>query len=78
MKYKIWNKIDPIKGQNFDYWQESLKIEENDGVFLVIDDYENIIAVEIDRIIKSVYELAPELTTEEVAQEYIRIKMIVI
>lgn len=74
MKYKIWNKQDKINGLNANYFIENLKIQEFDGVFLIIDDYENVQAIEIDRIIKSVYKLDKTLTTDEVAQEYIRIK----
>lgn len=74
MRYEIWDKIKPIKGQDASYWKDYLKYEDNDGIFLVIDNYDNIIGVEIDRIIKSVYELSNELSTEEVAQKYITIK----
>ena len=75
MRYEVWNKIDPIKGYDFNYWQNSLKFGENDGVFIVFDAYDNIRAVEVDRTIKAAYEMDPNLTTEEVAQEYIRIKL---
>ena len=74
MNYKIWNKIDTINNTDAQYFIDSLKIRENDGVFLILDDLEEVQAVEIDRIIKSVYNLDQNLTTEQVAQEYIRIK----
>ena len=74
MNYKIWNKKDKINGVNADYFIKDLSIRDTDGVFLVLDNLEEVQAIEIDRIIKGVYNLDANLTTEEVAQEYIRIK----
>ena len=74
MNYKLWNKIDDIKGFNAKYWIDKLGISEDDGVFIVIDKVNTIRAVEIDRIIKSEYNLDINLTLDEVAQEYLRIK----
>ena len=74
MNYIIWNKIDSINGVGANYFIENLKIKESDGVFLIGTDLDNVQCVEIDRIIKSNYELDLSLTTEQVAQEYIRIK----
>lgn len=74
MNYRIWDKIEKINGVEPKEVIESLNIRDTDGVFLIYDAYDNIQAIEIDRIIKSVYELSLDLTTEEVAQEYVRIK----
>lgn len=74
MKYKIWDKKEQINGVEASYFIDSLKIKENDGVFLILDSQDNVQAVEIDRIIKGVYELDSNLTIEEVAQRYIEIK----
>lgn len=74
MNYIIWNKIDKVNGLDANYFIDDLKIRENDGVFLIGTDLDNIQCIEIDRIIKSNYNLDMSLTTEEVAQEYIRIK----
>ena len=74
MNYKIWNKKDKINGVNADYFIKDLSIRDTDGVFLVLDNLEEVQAIEIDRIIKGVYNLDASLTVEEVAQEYIRIK----
>lgn len=74
MNYKIWNKIDKINGVDAEHFINNLAIRETDGVFLIVDDNDNVSAVEIDRIIKNVYKLDSSLTTDEVAQEYIRIK----
>lgn len=73
MRYTVWNKQDKIKGLDAQYFIDNLKIQDSDGVFLVYKN-DNLQAIEIDRIIKGVYNLDENLTTEEVAQEYIRIK----
>lgn len=73
MHYTVWNKQDNIKGLDAQYFIDNLKIQDSDGVFLVYKNG-NLQAIEIDRIIKGVYNLDENLTTEEVAQEYIRIK----
>ena len=74
MNYKIWNKKDKINNVDAEYVVNSLNIRETDGVFLIIDQLEEVQAIEIDRIIKGVYNLDANLTVEEVAKEYIRIK----
>ena len=74
MKYKIWNKKDKINNVDAEYVINSLNVRETDGVFLIIDHLEEVQAIEIDRIIKGVYGLDANLTTEQVAKEYIRIK----
>ena len=74
MTYKIWDKKEKINNVDAEYVIETLKISETDEVFLIVDSQDNIQAVEIDRIIKSVYNLDANLSVEEVAKEYIRIK----
>ena len=74
MEYKIWNKKDKINNVDAEYVINSLNIRETDGVFLIIDQLEEVQAIEIDRIIKGVYNLDVNLSVEEVAKEYIRIK----
>ena len=74
MNYKIWNKKDKINNIDADYFIKDLSIRDTDGVFLVLDNLEEVQAIEIDRIIKGVYNLDKNLSVEEVAQEYIKIK----
>lgn len=74
MNYKIWDKQEKINNVEASYFIDSLNIRDTDGVFLILDTQDNVQAIEIDRIIKGVYELDSNLTTEEVAKEYIRIK----
>lgn len=74
MKYKIWDKKTNIKDQEPKYFIDGLGIKESDGVFLVLDNSDNIQAIEIDRIIKGVYNLDANLNTEEVAKKYIELK----
>ena len=57
-----------------EYVINSLNIRETDGVFLIIDHLNEVQCIEIDRIIKGVYNLDANLTVDEVAKEYIRIK----
>ena len=74
MKYKIWNKKDKINNVDAEYVINSLNIRETDNVFLIIDHLNEVQCIEIDRIIKGVYNLDANLSVEEVAEEYIRIK----
>jgi len=74
MKYKVWDKKEKINNVDAEYVINSLNIRETDGVFLVIDHLDEVQAIEIDRIIKGVYNLDKNLTVDEVAKEYIRIK----
>ena len=74
MNYKIWNKKEKINNVDAEYVIESLKIRDTDEVFLVLDNVDEVQAIEISRIIKGVYNLDKNLSVEEVAKEYIRIK----
>ena len=73
MKYRIWNKEDSINNASAEYIINDLQIRETDEVFLVMDETDTVFAIEIARIIKSVYGLDVNLTVDEVATEYIRI-----
>ena len=74
MNFKIWNKKEKINNVDAEYVIESLKIRDTDEVFLVLDNVDEVQAIEISRIIKGVYNLDKNLSVEEVAKEYIRIK----
>ena len=74
MTYKIWNKQDKINGVEADHIIASLGIRPDDEVFLILDNTESVHFIEISRIIKAVYGLDENLSVEEVAEEYIRIK----
>ena len=74
MNYRIWNKKDKINNVDAEYVINSLNIRETDNVFLIIDHLNEVQCIEIDRIIKGVYNLDANLSVEEVAEEYIRIK----
>ena len=74
MRYKIWDREEKINNVDAEYIINSLNVRETDGVFLIIDHLDEVQAIEIDRIIKGVYNLNANLTVEEVAQEYIKIK----
>lgn len=74
MKYKIWNKIDKINNVDSQHFIKNLNIQQSDGVFLILDNNTNVKSVEIDRVIKSVYNLDANLSCEEVAQKYLEIK----
>lgn len=73
MNYKIWNKTDAINNANAEYIINSLQIKENDEVILIIDDLGEVCAIELERIIKSVYGLDNCSNVDEVATEYIKI-----
>jgi hypothetical protein len=74
MTYKIWNKEDKINGVDADRIIVNLGIKPDDEVFLILDNTESVHFIEISRIIKSVYDLDKNLSVDEVAEEYIRIK----
>ena len=74
MKFKIWNKKEDINNIEAKHFITNLSIRNDDEVFLVLDDYDNVKSVEIGRIIKSVYSMNNSLSIEDVAKEYIRIK----
>lgn len=73
MKYKIWDKKESINGVDASYVIETHHIKEEDEVFLIIEGG-RVVAIEMANVIKSVYRLDPDLTVDEVAKEYIRIK----
>jgi hypothetical protein len=74
MTYKIWNKEDKINGVDADRIIDNLGIKPDDEVFLILDNADSVHFIEISRIIKSVYDLDENLSVDEVAEEYIRIK----
>ena len=74
MNYKIWNKKEKINNVDAGYVIDSLNIRDTDEVFLILDNVDEVQAIEISRIIKGVYNLDANLTVDEVAKEYIRIK----
>lgn len=74
MMYKIWNKQDEINGVEADRIIANLGIKPDDEVFLILDNTDSVHFIEISRIIKAVYNLDENLSVEEVAEEYIRIK----
>ena len=74
MNYKIWDRKEKINNVDAEYIINSLNIRETDEVFLVLDNVDEVQAIEIARIIKGVYNLDKNLSVEEVAQEYLRIK----
>lgn len=74
MNYKIWDKKEKINNVSAECIINDLSIREEDNVFLIIDHLDEVQCIEIDRIIKSVYNLDKNLSVDEVAKEYIRIK----
>lgn len=74
MTYKIWNKEDKINGVDADRIIDNLGIKPDDEVFLILDNTDSVRFIEVSRIIKSVYDLDENLSVDEVAEEYIRIK----
>lgn len=73
LSYKIWNKKDSINGFDSSYWIKSFNLKENDGVFLILNNGV-VERFEIDTIIKSNYNLDVNLSTDQVAQIYLRKK----
>lgn len=74
MNYKIWDKKEKINNVNAEYVIDSLGVRDTDKVFLILDNLGEVQAIEIDRIIIGAYNLDANLTVDEVAKEYIRIK----
>lgn len=72
--YKIWDKVESINGVEANIVIKSHKIKEDDEVFLVLNKYNKVIEVNIVDVIKYNYNLNYNLSAEETAQEYIKIK----
>lgn len=72
---KIWDKKEKINGVSADYVLESHRIQENDEIFLVINDVTSkVTEIQNKLTIAGIYNIDPNLTTLEVGEEYIRIK----
>lgn len=74
--YKIWDKKSDINGVSCEEIFETRKDlkNSNDDIFLIKDDYGVVTEIQFKRSIQSIYNMSKELTVEQVAQEYLRIK----
>ena len=73
--YKIWDKKEKINGVDAEVVIKSNNIKQEDEIFLVIDDNTlKVTEIQFKDVICSNYNISIDLTTEEVAQEYIKIK----
>lgn len=73
-KFKIWNKKDSINGIDAEYVIKSHNIKEYDTIFLIINEYDIVTQIETVNIIKSIFKLPVNLSAEETAIEYLKIK----
>lgn len=72
---KIWDKKEKINGVSADYVLESHRIQENDEIFLVINDATSkVTEIQNKLTIAGIYNIDPNLTTLEVGEEYLRIR----
>lgn len=72
---KIWDKKEKINGVSADYVLESHRIQENDEIFLVINDVTSkVTEIQNKLTIAGIYNIDPKLTTLEVGEEYLRIR----
>ena len=74
--YKIWDRKSSINGVSCEEILENRRDirDSGDDVFLIEDDYGLVSEIQFKKSIQSIYNMSNELTVEEVAQEYIRIK----
>ena len=73
--FKIWDKKEKINGVDAEVVIKSNNIKQEDEIFLVIDDNTlKVTEIQFKDVICSNYNISIDLTTEEVAQEYIKIK----
>lgn len=73
--FKVWNKKEKINGVDAEVVIKSNNIKQEDEIFLVIDDNTlKVTEIQFKDVICSNYNISIDLTIEEVAQEYIRIK----
>jgi len=73
--FKVWNKKEKINGVDAEIIIKSNNIKQEDEIFLVIDDNTlKVTEIQFKDVICLNYNISIDLTTEEVAQEYIRIK----
>ena len=73
-KIKIWDKIEPINGVNAEKIIKSHKIKETDDIFLVLNNYDRVLELNYVEVIRNNFNLSKNLTKEEVAKEYLKIK----
>ena len=73
--FKIWDKKEKINGVDAEVVIKSNNIKQEDEIFLVIDDNTlKVTEIQFKDVICLNYNISIDLTTEEVAQEYIKIK----
>lgn len=74
--YRIWDKKSDINGVSCEEIFETRKDlkNTNDDIFLIEDAYGIVTEIQFKRSIQSIYNMPKELTVEQVAQEYLRIK----
>ena len=73
-KIKIWNKKDSINGVDAEKVIKSHKIKETDDIFLVLNNYDRVLELNFVEVIRNNFNLSKNLTKEEVAKEYLKIK----
>lgn len=72
---KIWDKKEKINGVSADYVLESHRIQENDEIFLVVNDTTNkVTEIQNKLTIADSFNIDPKLTALEVGEEYLRIR----
>ena len=73
-KVKIWDKIESINGVDAKNVIKSHRIKETDDIFLVLNNYDRVLELNFVEVIRNNFNLSKNLTKEEVAKEYLKIK----
>lgn len=73
LRVKEWNKKDKINGINAEQIMREQGINEHDDIFLVIDNADNVTEIQFKNIICGIFDINVSLSTQEVAEEYLRI-----
>ena len=73
-KVKIWDKIESINGVDAKNVIKSHRIKETDDIFLVLNSYDRVLELNFVEVIRANFNLNQNLTKEQVAQEYLKIR----
>lgn len=68
----VWDEVSPINGipaEDVFANRDDLRLARGD-IFIVVDDYNQVLEIQLGKIIASVYEMDPKLSLQEIADEY--------
>lgn len=74
MNYLIWDKKTPINGVGAEAIKDSFNVRPQDEIFLIMKG-SRVTELQFKDVIISNLNLSPEMTIDQVAQEYVKVKL---